>query len=99
MEDSEYRVVGDRVLVLRDSHEEAGNTIIALTDEMKKPPLTGRILSKGTEVKYHEIGDKVCFTEYAGYYLKTKSDLEDTDYIVMREDELIAIKVASDETN
>jgi co-chaperonin GroES (HSP10) len=94
---ADYVVMADKILVLRDSKPDDSGGII-LTDDIKKPPCKGTVQSVGDEVKYYAVGDRVVFTEYAGYFLKTASDLEDTDLIVMREDEILAKEVIEDAT-
>lgn len=90
-----FRVIYDRVLVKRDSKVETSHLMIP--DKVKKAPRTGVILSVGDEVKYVAVGDHVVFSEYAGHFLEPSQDLIESDLIVMREDEILAIENKSED--
>ena len=92
-----FRVIYDRVLVKRDSKVETSHLMIP--DKVKKAPRTGVILSVGDEVKYVKVGDHIVFNEYAGQYLEPTQDLIESDFIVMREDEVLAIEDGEVETS
>lgn len=86
------RTIGDKILVQRDPKEEPQAGHLLLPDEVKKPPRTGTVLAVGDEVTCIVVGEKVFFHEYAGHFLKESQDLEESDLIVMREDEILAIE-------
>lgn len=85
-----FRVIYDRVLVKRDAKKETSHLMIP--DKVKKVPRTGVILAAGDEVKYVKVGDHVVYNQYAGQFLEHSQDLTDSDLIVMREDEVLAIE-------
>jgi len=61
-----------------------------MTEDLKKPPLSGTVLSVGDKCLYTKTGDRVHFSEYAGHYVRTADNiLEESSLIVMREDEVI----------
>ncbi len=91
------RPLHDRILVTRideKKEEKKGNIIIP--DSAKEKPQEGEIVAVGNgkvledggkldlEVK---AGDRILFGKYAG----TEVKIEDQDYIIMREDDILAI--------
>lgn len=92
-----FRVIYDRVLVKQDAKKETSHLMIP--DKVKKPPRTGVILSVGDEVKYVVVGDNIVFSQYAGQFLEPTQDLTESDLIVMREDEILAIEDVEVETS
>jgi len=91
-----YRVLFDKILVLRDPKQDTMSGGIILTDDLAKPPRTGAIVTIGDQVTRVCPGNRVVFSEYAGYFLDVSQDLAESDYIVMREDEILAVE--DDET-
>lgn len=85
-----FKVIYDRVLIKRDGKVETSHLMIP--DNVKKSPRTGVVISTGEEVKYIEVGNRVVFSEYAGHFLDATQDLTESDLIVMREDEVLAIE-------
>ena len=91
------RPLHDRILVTRideKKEEKKGNIIIP--DSAKEKPQEGEVVAVGNgkvledggkqdlEVK---AGDRILFGKYAG----TEVKIEDQDYIIMREDDILAI--------
>ncbi len=91
------RPLHDRILVTRideKKEEKKGNIIIP--DSAKEKPQEGKVVAVGNgkvledggkldlEVK---AGDRILFGKYAG----TEVKIEDQDYIIMREDDILAI--------
>lgn len=86
----------DRVIVKRIEEEETTKGGIIIPDTAKEKPIEGRILAVGSgkmmengtqqplQVKE---GDRVLFGKYAGTEIK----LEGEEYLIMREDDIIAI--------
>jgi len=91
-----YKVLGERVLVRRDAPEEDGH--ILMPHNVKKKPKTGIILSVGPKVTEEvKVGNRVVFNEFAGYFLETSQDFEESDLIVMRQDEILAVEAPDTE--
>lgn len=86
------RTISDKILVKRDPKQEAIAGQLLLPDEVRKPPRTGIVIAVGDEVTKVRQGEKVFFHEYAGYFLKESQDLEESDLIVMRQDEVLAVE-------
>lgn len=92
----EIKPIQDRVLVKRFEEETTTASGLIIPDNSKEKPLQGEIIAVGSgyrkstgdmaelEVK---VGDKVFFGKYAGTELKH----EGNDYIVMKEDDILAV--------
>jgi co-chaperonin GroES (HSP10) len=85
-----YRVLGESILVKRDPSAEEGDVL--MPHNVKKKPKSGVVLSVGKKVEEVVVGERVWFNEYAGYFLEENEDLEESDLIVMREDEVLAVE-------
>ncbi len=86
----------DRILVKRLEEEEMTKGGIIIPDSAKEKPIKGEIVAAGpgkTDDKGNKIamgvkqGDKVIFNKYAGTEIK----VEDVEYLIMREDDILAI--------
>lgn len=89
--------LGDHVLVKPLSKEEKTRGGIILPDTAKEKPQAGeviavgpgRILDNGTRVLPEvKTGDKVIYAKYGGMEIK----LEDDEYLILRETDILAIK-------
>ncbi len=88
--------LGDRVLVKALESEEKTRGGIVLPDTAKEKPQKGEIVAVGggkvledgtkktLEVK---IGDKIIYGKYSGTEIK----VEDQEYLILREDDILAI--------
>lgn len=86
-----YRALGETVLVRRDPEAAQGD--ILMPHNVKKKPKSGVILSIGPNVTYNvAIDERIFFNEYAGYFLETTEDFEESDLIVLRQDELLVVE-------
>jgi chaperonin GroES len=88
---------GDHVLVKPLSKEEKTRGGIILPDTAKEKPQAGeviavgpgRMLDNGTRVQPEvKTGDKVIYAKYGGMEIK----LEDDEYLILRETDILAIK-------
>ncbi|WP_075353651.1 co-chaperone GroES [Desulfovibrio sp. DV] len=88
--------LGDRVLVKRLEQEEVTKGGIIIPDSAKEKPMKGEIIAAGPgkigddgkHLKMHvEKGDLVLFNKYAGTEIK----VDDEDFLVMREDDILAV--------
>ncbi len=88
--------IGDRVVVRPKSAEEMTKSGIILPDTAKERPQegevmavgTGRILDDGRVVPLEvKVGDRVLFSKYGGTEIK----LGNEEYIILREDDILAI--------
>ncbi len=86
----------DRVIIKRLEEEEKTKGGIIIPDAAKEKPQEGRVVAVGNgkmtekgqrvapEVK---AGDKILFGKYSGTEIK----IDDQDYVIMREEEILAI--------
>ncbi len=86
----------DRILVQRIEEEERTKSGIIIPDTAKEKPIMGkviavgdgRILENGQKVALSvKEGDKILFGKYAG----TEVKIEGEEYLIMREDDVLAI--------
>jgi chaperonin GroES len=86
----------DRVLVKRLESEEVTKGGIIIPDSAKEKPIKGEVIAvgpgktsdKGEKIKMNvEKGNKVLFNKYAGTEIKIDGD----EFLVMREDDILAI--------
>ncbi len=86
----------DRILVQRIEEEERTKSGIIIPDTAKEKPIMGkviavgdgRILENGQKVSLTvKEGDRVLFGKYAG----TEVKIEGEEYLIMREDDVLAI--------
>ncbi len=85
----------DRVVVKMEEAEETTKGGIILTNSAKEKPQIADVvevgpggLVDGVEVDmYIEVGDRVLLNKYAG----TEVKVEDTDYIIVRQSDILAI--------
>ena len=90
------RPLQDRILIQRIEEEEKTAGGIIIPDSAKEKPQEGRVIAvgKGKVLDNGEIvpleiaeGDRVLFGKYAG----TDVTLEGEDYVILREDDVLAI--------
>lgn len=90
------RPLHDRILVKRFEEKEVKKGGIIIPDTAKEKPQEGEVMAVGTgkltedgkrqplEVK---VGDKILFGKYSG----TEVKLDDEEYLIMREDDVLGI--------
>src|SRR3984885_7032379 len=97
---TKFTPLHDRILVRRI--EEAGTTRggIIIPDTAKDKPQEGEVVSAGKgksndEGKVHPLevkeGDRILFGKYSGTEIK----VDDNDYLILREDEILGILAVS----
>jgi len=92
------RPLGDRVLIERVEAEERSKGGIIIPDTAKEKPVEGRVVAVG-EGRHTEDGklvpmnvkegDRVIYSKYAG----TEVKIEGSEYLIMREDDILGIVV------
>jgi chaperonin GroES len=90
------RPLHDRILVERLEEQEAKRGGIIIPDTAKEKPQEGRVIAVGTgkvtddgkrlglDVK---VGDKILFGKYSG----SEVQVEDKEYLILREDDILAV--------
>ncbi|MFM8332919.1 MAG: co-chaperone GroES [Candidatus Methylumidiphilus sp.] len=90
------RPLHDRLLVKRWEEEQTTPGGIVIPDAAKEKPVKGEVLAIGsgkpldngqTRPLAVQVGDKVLFGKYAGNEVK----IDGIDYLVLREDDVIAV--------
>ena len=83
--------LADRVVVKAAEAETKTKSGIIIPDSAKEKPQRGTIVAVGNGKKDHtmtvQVGDMVLYGKYAGTELK----LDGKDYLIMREDDILAI--------
>jgi len=83
--------LADRVLIEPAPAEEKTASGIIIPDTAKEKPQKGTVVAVGPGTKDEKVtvkvGDNVLYGKYAG----TELNLEDTDYLIMRESDIVAI--------
>ncbi len=83
--------LSDRVVVEPQEAETKTASGLYIPDSAKEKPQQGKVVAVGKGKKDHEmtvkVGDVVLYGKYAGNELK----LDGKDYLIMREDDILAI--------
>jgi chaperonin GroES len=94
------RPLHDRILLKRIEEKESQKGGIIIPDTAKEKPQeglvvavgNGKILENGTKISLEvKEGDRVLFGKYSGTEIK----VEDEDYLIVREDDVLGILVES----
>jgi chaperonin GroES len=83
--------LSDRVLVEPVAAETQTASGIYIPETAKEKPQKGKVVAVGGGNKDHEMTVKVGDTVLYGKYSGTELKLEGTDYLMMREDDILAI--------
>jgi chaperonin GroES len=90
------RPLHDRVLVKRVEEQEVVKGGIIIPDTAKEKPMEGEVIAAGPGKMLEDgkraamdvkNGDRILFGKYSGTEIK----IEDQDYVIMREDEILAV--------
>jgi len=83
--------LSDRVLIEPAAAETKTASGLYIPETAKEKPQKGKVVAVGKGTKKHDmtvkVGDEVLYGKYSGTELK----LEGKDYIIMREDDILAI--------
>jgi chaperonin GroES len=94
---SKIHPLGERILVKPTAREEVSRGGIVLPDTIKEKPQEGEVIAvgegkrsdKGERIPMDiKVGDIVIYAKYGGTEIK----LEDDDYIILRESDILAKK-------
>jgi chaperonin GroES len=95
------RPLHDRVLLKRIEETETVKGGIIIPDTAKEKPMEGQVISVGPGKMMEDgkrspmqvkTGDRVLFGKYAGTEIK----IDDEEYIIMREEEILAVLAKED---
>ena len=96
MASSKLEPLGDRIIIKPLEREERTKSGLVLPDTAKEKPQEGKVIAVGSgkllddgSVKKLEVksGDRVLYGKYAG----TEVTLNDEDYLILREDDVLAV--------
>lgn len=88
--------MSDRILVNRDEEEERSVGGIVIPDTAKEKPVRGTVVAVGNGKRLKsgqiqtlsiKVGDKIYFGKYSGTEIK----LDGKEYLIMREDDVLAL--------
>ena len=88
--------LGDRLIIKRQEAQEKTKSGLVLPDTAKEKPQEGKVIAVGSgkllddgSVKALEVknGDKVLYGKYSG----TEVRVQEEDYLILREDDILAI--------
>jgi chaperonin GroES len=92
------RPLYDRIVVKRIDERETTRNGIVIPDSAQEKPQEGEVLAVGHGKRIEDgslialdvkIGDRVLFAKYSG----SETKLEGTDYMIMREDDVLGVLV------
>ena len=83
--------LSDRVLIEPEAAETKTASGIYIPETAKEKPQRGKVVAVGKGHKDHDMTVKVGDTVLYGKYSGTELKLEGTDYLMMREDDILAI--------
>ncbi len=90
------RPLQDRVIVKRMEEERTSAGGIVIPDSAAEKPIRGEVIAVGPGKVQdngkklpvdHKVGDKVLFSKYSG----TEVKIDDEEYLVMREDDILGV--------
>ena len=83
--------LADRVLVEASEAETKTSSGIIIPDTAKEKPQKGKIIAVGEGTSDYKmnvkVGDRVLYGKYSG----TELTIDDTDYLIMKESDILAI--------
>lgn len=83
--------LSDRVVVQPQEAETKTASGIYIPDSAKEKPQQGKVVAVGAGKKDHKMTVKVGDTVLYGKYSGTELKLDGNDYLIMREDDILAI--------
>ena len=92
MSEFKYRPLKDRILVEPHKAEEKTASGIIIPDSAQEKPQKGTVIAVGEGKKDEpmslKVGDVVIYNKYGGTEIK----IEGTDYLIMREDDILLVE-------
>lgn len=82
-----FKPLKDRVFVSYSEEGEKTAGGLYIPDSAKEKPQKGKIEAVGSEVKEVKVGDTVLFDKYSG----SKVNMDGTDYLIVKEEDILGI--------
>ena len=79
--------LGDRVVLKQVVAEETTKSGIVIPGQSKEKPQQAEVIAVGPDAQNVSVGQTVIYSKYAG----TTVELEDTEYIIMKQEDILAI--------
>ena len=79
--------LGDRVVLKQVVAEETTKSGIVIPGQSKEKPQQAKIIAAGPEAENVSVGQTVIYSKYAG----TTVELDDADYIIVKQEDILAI--------
>ena len=79
--------LGDRVVLKQVVAEETTKSGIVIPGQSKEKPQQAKIVAAGPEAENVSVGQTVIYSKYAG----TTVELDDVDYIIVKQEDILAI--------
>ena len=83
--------LSDRVLVLPNPAEEKTAGGLFIPDTAKEKPLTGKVVAAGPGTAEVTMEVKVGDTVLYGKYASTEINIDGTDYLIMKQNDILAV--------
>jgi len=83
--------INDRVVIKPSVAEEKTKGGLIIPDTAKEKPQKGTVVAVGNGKKDHTMTVKIGDTVLYGKYARTELKLDGKDYLIMREDDILAI--------
>jgi chaperonin GroES len=82
-----FKPLKDRVFVSYSEEGEKTAGGLYIPDSAKEKPQKGKIEAVGSEVKEVKVGNTVLFDKYSG----SKVNMDGTDYLIVKEEDILGI--------
>lgn len=82
-----FKPLKDRVFVSYSDEPEKTSSGLYIPDAAKEKPQQGKIEAVGSEVKEVKVGNTILFDKYSGSKIK----LDDQDYLILKEEDILGI--------
>ncbi len=82
-----FKPLKDRVFVSYSDEPEKTSSGLYIPDAAKEKPQQGQIEAVGSEVKEVKVGNTILFDKYSGSKIK----LEDQDFLILKEEDILGI--------
>ncbi len=82
-----FKPLGKRVLIERVEEAKTTSSGIIIPDNAQENPLPGKVIAVGNKIKVLSVNDIVVFGKYAG----TELTLENKEYLVMEDKDILGI--------
>ena len=83
---SPIKPLADRVVAVREKAQEKTASGLYLPDSSKEKPVMATVVAVGPKVEQVAVGDKIVYKEYS----TTDLNINETEYLIVKEDDVLA---------